>query len=122
MCSLKSRAKLSGEAAGEMGREPRLSRPSRVNERLRREELVAHDHFPRGLATRFGPTFRRAHQQKPSAAQATLIQRENWLSLYNSSMRYIVGDILPPHFYQQKAHVSFILDNYTKRAWKNDTG
>ena len=51
-----SRAKTSGAAAGEMGREPRQSRRSRVNERLRREEpfLVALAPFPRGFATRFG--------------------------------------------------------------------
>ena len=36
-----SRAKTSGAAAGEMGREPRQSRRSRVNERLRREEPPA---------------------------------------------------------------------------------
>ena len=35
------RAKTSGAAAGEMGREPRQSRRSRVNERLRRDEPPA---------------------------------------------------------------------------------
>ena len=46
-----SQAKTSGGAAGEMGREQRQSRRSRVNERLRREEPLAP--FPRGFATRF---------------------------------------------------------------------
>ena len=45
---------MSGAAAGEMGREPRQSRRSRVNERLRREELVALAPFPRAFGNRFG--------------------------------------------------------------------
>ena len=49
-----SRAKTSGAAAGEMRREPRQSRRSRVNERLRREEPSPH------FATRFGPRARLA--------------------------------------------------------------
>ena len=65
-----SRAETSGAAAGEMGREPRQSRRSRVNERLRRGFLIALAPFPPGFATRFGSRAQLSGEPKPPATQA----------------------------------------------------